>query len=123
MVEELLLFFLEAVGALVLQEAVETGDYAAGYVVGPYACSGAIVGVFGEEVWCVVWEGFLEELAEYCAFVERLVLILECGYEAAWVQVEERLGLVVGVDFDVLVLNAFFFEGDPGALDEWAEPA
>jgi len=29
---------------------------------------------------------------------------------------------VVRVDFDVLVLDAFLFEGDPDALNEGAEP-
>ena len=50
-------------------------------------------------------------------------MILERRDEAAGIQVEEGLRLVVGVDFDVLVLNTFFFEGDPNALDEGAEPA
>lgn len=30
---------------------------------------------------------------------------------------------MVGIDFDVLVLDALFFERDPEALDEGAEPA
>jgi hypothetical protein len=30
---------------------------------------------------------------------------------------------VVGINFNVLVLDTLFFEGNPGPLDERAEPA
>ena len=43
------------------------------------------------------------------------------GDEAAGVDFEEGLGLVVEVgDFDVLVFESFEFEGYPDALDERA---
>jgi hypothetical protein len=44
----------------------------------------------------------------------------KCGDKAAWVNVEEGLGLFVRVDFNVLVGYTFVFERDPYTLDEWA---
>lgn len=66
---------------------------------------------------------FFQEFAQHCAFIERLILVLQGRYEAARVEVEEGLGFVVWVYFDVLVGDFLFFEDDPGALDEGAEPA
>lgn len=57
----------------------------------------------------MVWVGFFEELADDCALVEGFVVVLQSGYQAAWVEVEERSGLVVRVDFDVLVGDFLFF--------------
>jgi hypothetical protein len=45
------------------------------------------------------------------------------GDEPSRVEIQQGLRLVVGVDFNVLVLDAFFFEGDPDALDEGTKPA
>lgn len=42
------------------------------------------------------------------------------GDEAAGVDVEEGLGFLVGVDFDVLVGELLVLERDPDALDEGA---
>lgn len=42
----------------------------------------------------------------------------QSGYETARVDIEEGLGLLVGIDFDVLVRDLLVFEGDPDALDE-----
>lgn len=50
-------------------------------------------------------------------------MILKRGDKAAGVQVQEGLWFVIRVYFDVLVLDAFFFEHDPGALHEGTEPA
>jgi len=47
--------------------------------------------------------------------------VADCGDEATWVDVEEGLGLLVGVYLDVLVGNSFVLEGDPDALDEGAK--
>lgn len=47
----------------------------------------------------------------------------ECGHEAARVQSQKLGVLFVRIDFKVLMRNALFVEGDPGALDERAEPA
>jgi hypothetical protein len=68
----------------------------------------------------VVGKGVFEELADYCAFVERFGSVFERGDEAAGVEGEEGLGFVVGVYFDVLVGDFLFFEDGPGALDEGA---
>ena len=40
--------------------------------------------------------------------------------KTAWVDVEEGLRFLVGVDFDVLVGDLLVFEGYPDALDEGA---
>lgn len=41
----------------------------------------------------------------------------------ARVQVQQRFGFVVGVYFDILVLDLLFFEHEPDSLHEGAEPA
>jgi hypothetical protein len=46
--------------------------------------------------------------------------VAESWHETAGVNVEKGLGLLVGIDFDVLVRDLFVFERDPDALDEWA---
>lgn len=61
-----------------------------------------------------------EKLADDGALVQRLVVVLQSRDEAAGVEGEEGSGLVVGVDFDVLVGDVLFFEDGPGALDEGA---
>jgi hypothetical protein len=71
----------------------------------------------------VIGVSFFEELAQNRALVERLALVLQRGYETAWVQIQEGLRFVVWVHFDVLVQDAFLFERDPDALDKGAEPA
>lgn len=45
----------------------------------------------------------------------------EGGDEAAWVDVEEALGLLVRVDFDVLIGDLLMLERYPYALDEGAK--
>ena len=45
----------------------------------------------------------LEELADDGAFVQRLVVILKCRDEAARVELEEAVWLVVRIYFDVLI--------------------
>jgi len=47
--------------------------------------------------------------------------VAQGGDEAAGVDGEEGLRLLVRVDFDVLVGDALVFEGDPDALDKGAE--
>ena len=68
----------------------------------------------------MIRESIFEEFADHCAFVQRFVVVLQGGDEAAGVEGEEGLGLVVGVDFDVLVGDFLLFEDGPGALDEGA---
>lgn len=68
----------------------------------------------------MVGKRVFEEFADDGAFVERFIVVLQGGDEAARVESEEGLGLVVGVDFDVLVGDFFLFEDGPGALDEGA---
>lgn len=71
----------------------------------------------------VLWKRFFEKLAEDSAFIEWLPLVLKRGNETARVEVQQRLGLVIRVDFNVLVLDTFLLEGDPYALHKRAEPA
>ena len=68
----------------------------------------------------MVGESVFEEFADHRAFVEGFVVVLQGGDEAAGVEGEEGLGLVVGVDFNVLVGDFLLFEDGPGALDEGA---
>lgn len=68
----------------------------------------------------MIGESFFEEFADYRAFVQRFVVVLESWDEAAGVEGQKGLGFVVGVYFDVLVGDAFLFEDGPGALDEGA---
>ena len=68
----------------------------------------------------MVRKSFFEEFADHCAFVQRFVVVLQGGDEAAGVQGQEGGGLVVGVYLDVLVGDLFFLEDGPGALDEGA---
>lgn len=68
----------------------------------------------------MIGESVFEELANHRAFVQGLGVVLESRDEAAGVEGEEGLGLVVGVYFDVLVGDSLFFEDGPGALDEGA---
>ena len=62
-----------------------------------------------------------EVLHQHRAFIRAPIAVAESGHEAARVDVEEEFGLAVDVDFDVLVVEAFVFEGDPDAVDEGAE--
>lgn len=71
----------------------------------------------------MVGVGFFEEFAEHGALVKRFALILKSRHQAARVQVQQGLRLVVGVHFDVLVWDAFLFERDPYSLYEGTEPA
>lgn len=74
-------------------------------------------------MWRVVRKRFFEELTEHRALVQRLLLVLQCWDEAARIEIEQRFWFVVRVYFYVLVLDSFFFERDPDALYEGAEPA
>ena len=82
----------------------------AGNKIGPDACTCSVIRFLGLEMWRVVRKCFLEEFAENCALVEGFVLVLERWDKTAGIQVEKRFRLVVGIDFNVLVLNAFFFK-------------
>jgi len=68
----------------------------------------------------VVRESVFEEFADHCAFVQGFIGVCQGGDEAAGVESEEGLGLVVGVYFDVLIGDFLLFEDGPGALDEGA---
>ena len=68
----------------------------------------------------MVGKRVFEKFADDGAFVQRFVGVFQGGDEAAGVEGEERLGLVVGVYFDVLVGDFFLFEDGPGALDKGA---
>jgi hypothetical protein len=108
---------------LVLQEAVESGNYAGADIVGPDARPSSVVWVFGKKVWGMIRKSFFKEFAEHGTFVQRLVLVLKRRYETPWVQVEKRLWFVVGIDFDVLILDALLLESDPNSLNKGAKPA
>jgi hypothetical protein len=68
-------------------------------------------------------ERFFEKLAKHDAFIQRLVLVLESRNQTARVEIEQRLGFVVRIHFDVLVLNTFLFQRDPNPLHEGTKPA
>lgn len=118
---------------LVLAEAVEGRYDSRTDVVDPDPASGPLVRIIGVEILSIflrVRVNFVQVLADDGALVERLCLLpigsfgtAERGHQAAWVELEEGLGFVVGVDLDVLVGDLLFFEHEPGSLDEGAEPA
>jgi len=86
-------------------------------VVRPQALGCAGLGVGGEQRGTGAQ---VLEIFEYdCGFVRRpRWAVTQGGDEAARVDVEEGLGLLVGVDFDVLIGEPFVLERDPDALDE-----
>lgn len=86
----------------------------------PDAGAGFLIGVGRQQTRAVVWVSVFEELADDGALVERFGVVLERRDQAAGVEGEKRGGLVVGVDFDVLVGDFLLFEDGPGALDEGA---
>ena len=63
---------------------------------------------------------FFQELADNRRFEERFVIILKCRHKTTRVEVDQGLGLVVWVHFDVLVGDLLFFQDGPGSLDEGA---
>lgn len=91
---------------------MEGGDYAGGDIVDPDPGLGSGIWVLGEEVRTMRGVCFFEELQDHGGFVEGLWMRVcwtgERRYETAWVQGKQRLGLVVGVDFDVLVRDLLF---------------
>jgi len=102
-------------------------DDAGGNVVDPDLGAGLLIGVGGVQAG-FVGGGFVEVLADDIGFVDGeggavLLRAAEGGDEAARVEGEEGGLFVVGVDFNILVGDGLFFEGNPGALDEWAEPS
>ena len=108
---------------LKLQEPVKRRHDPAPEEIDPDAHARALIQVAREQALAVVWVGFFEELENHVAFEERLAVVLEGRDEPARIQLQEGLGLVVGVYFDVLVGDLLFFEDGPDALDEGAEPA
>jgi len=106
-------------GLLGLQVLVEQGDDVAVDVVCPQARIRSELRVAGQE-WLSLIQIF-EVLHQDCAFVRAPVAVAQRGHEAAGVDVEEEFGLAVDVDFDILVGEAFVFEGDPDAVHEGAE--
>lgn len=99
------------------------GDDAAGHVVDPDALAGLLIRVLGVQLRAVVRIGLLEEVDDDGRLVERLAVVLERRHQAARVELEQRLRLVVRVDLDVLEGDPLLLENHPDALDEGAEPA
>lgn len=71
--------------------------------------SGSAVGLVS--VWTYVFH-------ENGAFVATPVPVFQCWDQAAGVDLHELRGFLVGVYFDVLVVDAFELEGNPNALYE-----
>ena len=69
---------------------------------------------------CMIRVSFFQELAYDGTFEQGLVIVLERWYQTAWIEIEQRLGLVVWVDLNVLVGDSLFFQYGPGALYEGA---
>lgn len=55
----------------------------------PNARSRAQVRVGWKERGFVVWVGFFEELAEHCAFIQRLAFVLQSRDKTARVQIQQ----------------------------------
>lgn len=64
--------------------------------------------------------GFLEELADDGRLEERFVVVLQRRDQAAGVECQEGLRLVVRVHFDILIGNLLLFQDCPGSLHEGA---
>ena len=108
---------------LPLQEPMECRNNARRAEIRPNPRAGALVHVFRQQMRRVVRIGFFQELADDGAFEQGFVLVLECWYQTAGVEVDERFWLVVGVDFDVLVRDFLLFQDGPGSLHEGAARA
>jgi hypothetical protein len=123
MAQKVLLLLPQPVFTLMLQKPVISGNNPAPDIISPDACFCALVRIRGAQTRFGIWVCVFEKLAKHRGFVERLVVVLQCRHETARVEGEQGLRLVVRVDFDVLVWKGLFFEGDPDALNEGAEPA
>ena len=91
MAQKLLSHFLEALGIghwLELQESMESRNDSRRAVISPNASASTLVWVIRQQFGPMVWEGFFEEFANDGAFVERLVVILECRNQTAWVELQ-----------------------------------
>ena len=107
---------------MVLKEAMERWDDATPNIVSPDPGPRSVVRILGKQVRRVLREGFFEEFTQNRAFIERPVFVLQSRNKTTWIEIEERLRLVVRVYLNVLVRYTFFFESDPDSLDERAEP-
>ena len=72
--------------------------------------------------------GLVQKLANHTTLVQRfprpiIQLNFQSRHQASRIQSQQGSGLVVGVDFDVLVGDFLFFENGPDALHKGAEPA
>jgi hypothetical protein len=123
MAEKVLLLLPQPFFTLMLQKPVISWNNPAADIISPDACFCALVRIRRAQARFGIWVCVFEEFAQHHGFVERLVVVLQCRHETARVEGEQRLRLVVWVDFDVLVWEGLFFEGDPDALNEGAEPA
>ena len=117
---------------LVLAEAVESRHDARADEVNPDPTPRSFIGVCRVQILSIfsfICVDFIQVFADDTALVERLGLFAAVDgtaqrrHEATWVEFQKGGGLVVGIYFDVLVGDAFFFEDEPGALHEGAEPA
>jgi hypothetical protein len=86
-------------------------------------CPRLFIRIRGQQLRFALRIRVFQKLAQDCRLVERLVLVLQSGHETARVEIQKGLRLVVRVYLDILIGNAFFFQGDPDTLDEGAEPA
>jgi hypothetical protein len=60
----------------------------------------------------LVREGFLKKFAEYGAFVQWLVLVLQRGNQPSRIEIQQRLWFVIRVNLDVLCIgsvSSFYF--------------
>ena len=133
--EELGSCFFDRVGGvwLVLAEAVERRYDARADEVDPDPAPRSLVGICWKEIMSIlllIGIDFVQVLADHVALEKRFCFFPVCSFrtsqrrdEAAGVELEERLGFVVGIDLNVLVGNLLLLKDEPGALDEGAEPA
>jgi hypothetical protein len=86
-------------------------------------CPRLFIRIRGQQLRFALRIRVFQKLAQDCRLIEWLVLVLQSGHQAAGIEIQKGLRLVVRVYLDVLIGNAFFFQCDPDALDEGAEPA
>lgn len=128
-VQELLARLIDAVWLLgrVLQEPVEGRDDATGDIVDRNPQLGLLERV-SLRVQGDVWKRLVQVVADDARLDQRLLAPVRGGHaeggdQPARVERQERLLLLVGVNFLVAVGDALLLEGDPHALHEGAEPA
>lgn len=67
---------------------MESRNNPRGAIVSPNASTSTLVWVLRQQFGSMIGEGFFKEFADDGAFVERLVVILECRNQTAWIELQ-----------------------------------